>query len=125
MHEQGFPAGTMHLRESTGWRSLLPGKGDSEAHKLGQLRQLLGNFPQRHFILVGDSGEADPEIYAEVAREHPRQVRAIFIRDVTDEPATAERYQRTFVGVPDGRWHIIRDGRDGAARLSSRKALKG
>lgn len=125
LHEQGFPAGTMHLRESTGWRSLLPGKGDSEAHKLGQLRQLLGNFPQRHFILVGDSGEADPEIYAEVAREHPRQVRAIFIRDVTDEPATAERYQRTFVGVPEGRWHIIRDGRDGAARLSSRKALKG
>lgn len=119
LQDQGFPAGTMHLRESTGWRSLLPGKGDSEAHKLGQLRELLGDFPQRHFILIGDSGEADPEIYAEVAREHPQQVRAIIIRDVTDEPATAERYQRTFEGVPDGRWHIIQDGREGAARLAS------
>lgn len=113
--DEGFPAGCLHLRESTAWHSLLPGNGDSEKHKLGVLRQLLKAFPQRRFLLIGDSGEADPEIYAEVAREHPQQVEGIVIRDVTEQPAGATRYRETFAGLPPGHWHIIRDGDDGAA----------
>ncbi|MDO5103005.1 MAG: App1 family protein [Lautropia sp.] len=115
LNEQQFPPGSLMLRESTSWRSLLPGDGDSEAHKQAQLRRLLTTFPKRQFILIGDSGEADPEIYAEVARQHPRQIRAIFIRDVTGEKADAPRYQRTFGSLPRKQWHIVRDGAEGLA----------
>ena len=39
---------------------------------------------ERDFVLVGDSGEKDPEIYAEVVRRHPGRVLAVYIRDVTE-----------------------------------------
>ncbi|MDO4683224.1 MAG: App1 family protein [Lautropia sp.] len=115
LSEANFPPGTLMLRESTSWRSLLPGDGDSEAHKHAQLRRLITTFPKRQFVLIGDSGEADPEIYAEVARQYPRQVRAIFIRDVTGEKADAPRYQRTFGSLPRQKWFIIADGAEGKA----------
>lgn len=115
LREQQFPPGSLMLRESTSWRSLLPGEGDSEAHKHAQLNRLLSDFPKRDFILIGDSGEADPEIYADIARQYPEQVRAIFIRDVTNEQADAPRYQRVFGGLPRNKWHIFRDGAEGQA----------
>ena len=37
-------------------------------------------FPHLRFVLVGDSGEKDPEIYALVKKAHPAQVAAIVIR---------------------------------------------
>ncbi|RMX07947.1 DUF2183 domain-containing protein [Corticibacter populi] len=115
IEEAGFPPGPLHLREATAWRSLLPGSADSESLKLGRLRQWLDDFPARRFVLIGDSGEADPEIYACIARQYPGQVAAIFIRDVTGEDAAAPRYAQVFEGVPRSRWHIIRDGHDGLA----------
>jgi len=68
---------------------------------------------QRRFILIGDSGEADPEIYASIARRYPQQVIRIFIRDVTGEGEKARRYQKTFKGLPKSLWTVFRD----AARL--------
>jgi phosphatidate phosphatase APP1 len=37
-------------------------------------------------VLIGDSGEADPEIYREVVRRHPERIRAIYIRSVDPDP---------------------------------------
>src|SRR3546814_8140010 len=45
--------------------------------------ELYDQFP---FVLIGDSGQRDPEIYAQVVREHPGRVAAIYIRDVTRNP---------------------------------------
>ncbi|MDN4589285.1 hypothetical protein DBA29_12345 [Xenophilus aerolatus] len=107
----GFPPGSMHLRESTTWRTLVPGEQDSRRHKRAMIEQLLADFPLRRFLLVGDSGEADPEIYAEVAREHPVRIEAVVIRDVTDEGRDAPRYRTAFDGIADARWHLLpRDG---------------
>jgi Uncharacterized conserved protein (DUF2183) len=103
----GFPAGSMHLRESTTWRTLIPGDEDSRAHKLGTIERLLAEFPQRRFLLVGDSGEADPEIYAQVFRTHQARVDSIVIRDVTGEGRTSERYRATFDGIEPVRWHLV------------------
>ena len=44
--------------------------------------EVLTSFPHSRFILIGDSGEQDLELYAAVARDHPEQVLCIFIRDV-------------------------------------------
>jgi hypothetical protein len=102
-----FPAGSMHLRESTTWRTLVPGAEDSRAHKLGVIERLLAEFAQRRFVLVGDSGEADPEIYAQTFRAHPGRIDAIVIRDVTGESRLAERYRAAFDGIDPVYWHIV------------------
>ncbi len=61
----------------------------------------------RRVILIGDSGEHDPEIYAEIARQYPQQVIRILIRDVTEEGELATRYQKTFKGLPKSLWTVF------------------
>ncbi|MDL2286040.1 DUF2183 domain-containing protein [Desulfococcaceae bacterium OttesenSCG-928-F15] len=107
--KEAFPEGSMHLRESTSWKTMIPGKKDSRKHKEGTILRLLHTFPERHFILIGDSGEADPEIYAEIARKYPEKILAIGIRDVTGEDQKSKRYEKTFSGIPEDRWLIFRE----------------
>ncbi|HYP84639.1 phosphatidate phosphatase App1 family protein [Variovorax sp.] len=107
-----FPAGSMHLRESTLVRNWIPNKGESRAHKQGVLQRLLADFPERRFLLVGDAGELDPEIYGEVARSHPQRVEAILIRDVGGADRNAQRYLQAFADVEPSRWHLFTDGTD-------------
>lgn len=71
------------------------------------IRGILEDFPDRDFILVGDSGEHDPEVYAQAARESPDQVLHIYIRDVTGEAPDSDRYRQTFKGVPRWKWTIF------------------
>jgi hypothetical protein len=101
-----FPPGLLHLRESTSWRTVVAGRETTIAHKKQVLTRLLTAFPRRKFILIGDSGENDPEIYADIARAHPGRILAIHIRDVTSEERDAPRYRTTFDGIDPQIWHI-------------------
>ena len=109
----GFPAGTFHMKafrvkDST----VLALLGDPEVFKLKLIRPLFEQFPQRQFLLVGDSGEKDPEIYGQIAREFPKQIRGVFIRNVTDENRAAERYKTAFREVPDSSWVVFQSPRE-------------
>jgi phosphatidate phosphatase APP1 len=55
-------------------------------HKLALIRQALDLYANLPFILIGDSGQKDPEIYARIVREHPGRILAIYIRDVGPAP---------------------------------------
>jgi len=79
----GLPAGSMHLKlfrlkDSTPL-GRLPSRKRS---KRRAIEQIMDEFPSRRFLLVGDSGERDPEVYATVARRRPEQVSGILIRQV-------------------------------------------
>ena len=79
--QQGFPAGPLLLTDwgptNTGWfRS-------GREHKHASLRRLIEDFPAIRWVLVGDDGQHDPEIYADFARAHPERVRAIALRELT------------------------------------------
>lgn len=77
----GLPKGTFHLKQYTG---MLQGIFEPVAErKKSSLDKLLRDFPERKFILVGDSGEADLEVYTDVVQDNPGRILAIFIRDVT------------------------------------------
>ncbi|HVT83192.1 MAG TPA: App1 family protein, partial [Phycisphaerae bacterium] len=70
LSEQQFPYGTFHLRDfrlmiGALHRTFRP----SRRIKMAHCRALMRTFPQRQFILVGDSGESDPKIYARLFRE--------------------------------------------------------
>jgi phosphatidate phosphatase APP1 len=89
---QGIPVGPLLLRE-LGVRELFQLK-EHRNHKLDKIELILGFYPDMQFVLVGDSGEQDPEIYAEVVRRHPRSVRVIYIRNVNPDPSRIEALDR-------------------------------
>lgn len=70
---------------------------------------ILDRYPSRRFLLVGDSGEQDPEVYAELMRARPEQVQAIAIRNVTEERPDNERFQTVFGGLDPNRWQLFGD----------------
>ncbi|OTA60072.1 actin patch protein 1 [Hypoxylon sp. EC38] len=77
----GLPPGSLHLKQYTG---MLQGIFEPVAErKKGTLEKIMKDFPERKFLLVGDSGEADLEVYTELAVAYPGRILAIFIRDVT------------------------------------------
>ncbi|KAK0905484.1 hypothetical protein LTR91_025132 [Friedmanniomyces endolithicus] len=76
-----LPMGTVHLKHYTG---LLSGIFEPVAErKKSSIDKILRDFPDRKFILIGDSGVADLEVYTDTAMENPGRVIGIFIRDVT------------------------------------------
>lgn len=59
-------------------------KSGHHDHKLSHITRLLDFYPDLPFVLVGDSGQEDPEIYQQVVASHPGRIRAVLVRDVTD-----------------------------------------
>jgi phosphatidate phosphatase APP1 len=110
VRRNGFPAGTFHLKYFRVMDGTVLNLFQSpEAYKPGVIEPLLERFPQRRFVLVGDSGERDPEIYGALARKFPRQIVRILIRDVTGEAADAPRYRKAFDGLPLAQWRIFKE----------------
>jgi len=80
----GLPGGSFHLRHfdirnQQFFKYIFT---SSVKAKPRAIKRLLTTFPQRKFVLVGDSGEKDPEIYARLMREHPSQIAHVLIREV-------------------------------------------
>jgi hypothetical protein len=103
-----FPSGTFHMKPFR-WKdeSFFNLFRSPEGYKRRVIEPMLKSFPQRHFVLVGDSSERDPEIYAALARKYPEQVIRILIRDVSGEEAGSRRYQKVFKNVPPERWRVF------------------
>ncbi|CAG8731482.1 4488_t:CDS:2, partial [Racocetra persica] len=78
--EWNFPPGSAHLKLYD-----LKNLMDSGSSKRQYIRNIIKDFPQRKFILIGDSGESDMEIYSDMAEEFPEQILYVFIRDVSTE----------------------------------------
>jgi len=90
-----FPAGSMHLRYFRirdemfkRWRPIRNNK------KVGIIAAILKWLPKRKFILVGDSGEKDPEVYRFLAKRFPEQVVAVLIRDLQTRPLDKRRTRK-------------------------------
>jgi hypothetical protein len=79
------------------------------------MKSILQRFPQRKFLLIGDSGEYDPEIYGALARRFPQQVASILIRRVPGARTPPFRYERAFRKLPPWLWQLY----DDAAEIES------
>lgn len=81
LKRNGYPSGPLLLTDwgptNTGWfRS-------GQQHKRESLRRLIAELPQVRFVLVGDDGQHDPQIYGDIAGEHPDRVELIAIRQLS------------------------------------------
>jgi phosphatidate phosphatase APP1 len=79
-----FPRGVLQLKEISTERgdSLL----DTPAFKHARIDKILAAFPGVKFMLIGDDGEKDPEIFAAVAEKYPERVEGVWIRRVHTDP---------------------------------------
>ena len=81
MDLQKIPRGPILLRDfGLDPRKLL--KMETVEYKLGCIRPILDLYPKLNFILIGDSGEKDPEIYRQIVAEYPGRILAIYIRKI-------------------------------------------
>ncbi len=103
--DEQFPLGSMHLKWFRlrdeifkRWQII------RRKSKGGVIRNLIKRLPERTFLLVGDSGERDPEIYAKLASKFPAQVARICIRQIDANPLDGDRlnkiYRRYGMTVP-------------------------
>lgn len=116
---EGYPAGSFHLkrfrfREAARKLRMSPQK----AHKQTAIEPILKAFPQRKFVLIGDSGEQDPEIYASLLREFPSQIAGIFIRAIRGETRDTERIQKVFGGTDHALWTLYTEPAEIRERVS-------
>ena len=104
----GLPNGSFHLKMFRLMdSSILNVFSSPMKNKLPAITEIIRTYPKRKFILVGDSGEKDPEVYAEIYRENSNQIAHIFIRNITNENKVSERYERTFAGIENNKWTIF------------------
>ncbi len=67
--------------------------GSHTEHKLVQIERILNIIQDIPFILIGDSGQHDAEIYLQVIRNFSGRIKMVYIRDVN--PASRERVKKT------------------------------
>ena len=71
------------------------------------IEKILAAYPSRFFVLVGDSGEQDPEVYAALLRKYPQQILKAYIRNVSDETVNNERFRSVFENIDSSCWVLF------------------
>ena len=96
-------------------------------HKRNTLRRLAAEFPGIKWLLIGDDGQHDQEIYSEFAHDHPENVAAVAIRRLSPtqavlagaipgpagNPEAVGSGGKTWFSAPDGAglWTLLRDAK--------------
>ncbi|NIP82591.1 MAG: DUF2183 domain-containing protein [Gemmatimonadetes bacterium] len=84
-----FPKGPIYLQDIAILEAKSPELG-SENHKRDTIRRLLEDYPDLPFVLIGDSGQQDPETYRDIVEQHSDRIRAVLIRAVTPPERDSE-----------------------------------
>ncbi|MCU0447359.1 MAG: DUF2183 domain-containing protein [Microscillaceae bacterium] len=86
---QQIPQGTFFLRDY-GLDADKEALTDHHDHKLTQIAKIMQMYPTMQFVLIGDNGQHDPEIYLEAIKTYPGRITAVYIRDVAEAGRDAE-----------------------------------
>lgn len=109
MQASQFPRGLFYMKsfrlKDSSFLNLF---SDPVEYKKEIIESIFTRYPNREFILVGDSGEKDPEVYGMLARQYPERVKRILIRQVGDHNSL-ERFTSAFEGIPQGIWQTFDD----------------
>lgn len=106
--EQHYPRGYFSLRYFRATdSSFIHFFRSSMGYKIDTIERIIRRYPGHEFILIGDSGEKDPEVYAQICREFPQRIRKILIRRVEGSDLSPVRLDKTFEGIPDIKWQFF------------------
>lgn len=82
-----------------------------QAYKVKTFDEVLRMYPKKQFMLVGDSGQKDPEAYGQIYRAHPDNVLCVWIRRINHRKAdnSKKRFQEAFQDVPTTKLRVFTD----------------
>jgi phosphatidate phosphatase APP1 len=80
-----LPKGSFLLNNIKKWYQLFKTGNSKHFGKLNRIERVLNVFPAQQFILLGDNSQSDPDIYKLIADKYPKQVFAIYIRNISRE----------------------------------------
>jgi len=106
--DKHYPQGTIALRNfRLTDSSLLEFLQSSAEYKVEQIKAIIERYPKHQYILIGDSGEHDPDVYAKIYQLFPNNIKAIQIRAVKGSDLSDTRFSQTFNSVPKSLWQVF------------------
>ncbi len=81
LDQNGYPRGVLLAKRVTDDKTSDP-LTDQVRYKTARIEALLRELPALRFVLIGDDGEKDPEIYHDIRTRFPERVEAVYIRRV-------------------------------------------
>ncbi|MCZ4223732.1 App1 family protein [Pedobacter rhodius] len=82
-----LPNGAFLLNTLKRWKDLVKTGKTGHEGKLLRVMRILDAFPNQKFIFFGDNSQQDPEIYTSIAEKYPKNIEAIYIRNIRPERA--------------------------------------
>lgn len=89
-HAHDIPCGPVVFLRDWGFTLQHPLPRRLKTHKRELIETMLQVYADREFVLIGDSGQKDPEVYANIVADHPGRVKVVYIRDVSRTDARSE-----------------------------------
>ena len=77
-----FPDGVFLLNQLKRFNQLLKTGQNNHKTKFTRIARILESYPNQRFVLLGDSSQQDPYIYEAIVSHFPKQIQAVYIRDV-------------------------------------------
>lgn len=78
----GLPRGVFMLNVLKQFRQIFKTGQNNHHTKFARIVRILEAYPQQRFVLLGDSSQQDPYIYASIVSHFPKRIQAVYIRDV-------------------------------------------
>lgn len=100
LDRHGYPRGVLLAKKVTDDKTSDP-LTDQARYKTARIEALLRELPALRFVLIGDDGEKDPEIYHDIRTRFPERVEAVYIRRVHPDP-DRRRYPEQRPAPPAG-----------------------
>ncbi|MBZ9559173.1 MULTISPECIES: phosphatase domain-containing protein [unclassified Modicisalibacter] len=89
-----IPVGPILFLREWGLSLQRPWPRKATDHKARVIEQMLSLYDTLPFVLIGDSGQQDPETYARIVREHPGRIHTIYIRNINQDASRAAAIDR-------------------------------
>jgi len=86
-----LPEGAFLLNQIKRWKDLLKTGKTGHEGKLIRVLRILDAFPNQKFVFFGDNSQKDPAIYTAIAEKYPKNISAVYIRNVRKERESQTR----------------------------------
>ena len=100
LKHNNFPKGPILLRD---FRTPFDKtKKRKVSHKEHEIKNIIKTYPNKKFVLIGDAGEHDIDIYLDIVKHFPNRIKAIYIRTVNHKKRMLriQRLIKDYTNVP-------------------------
>ncbi len=117
-----IPSGPLLLKDKhINLRNIWKSGGGDHSHKFDKISFLLTMYPGMSFVLVGDSGQHDPEIYLQVIQKFPGRIKDVFIRLVKEMDPSRKQLIEEQAG--DVKFHFIENVEEAMEEIDQLNAV--